>query len=87
MTWQAPSITPYPLEIITCVEAGVDLIDASFCHACTQQGLALSFLVSPPTPGDGGRITEARPGRNFTIFPAKLMPTSCIELNAARLMI
>lgn len=40
-----------PLEILTCVEAGVDLLDASFCHVCTQQGLALHFPVGPPPSG------------------------------------
>ena len=37
-----------PLEIIMCVEAGVDLMDASFCHVCTQQGYALNFPLEPP---------------------------------------
>ena len=45
-----------PLEIIACVEAGVDLIDASFCHMCTQQGYALKFLTAPPQGGRSGLV-------------------------------
>ena len=41
-----------PLDVLDAVEAGVDLLEASFCHQCTTQGYALTFPVKPPTTKD-----------------------------------
>ena len=44
-----------PLEALACIEAGVDLIDASFCHRCTLDGHALRFPKGPFPKGAGAK--------------------------------
>ena len=43
-----------------CIEAGVDLIDASFCHRCTLDGHALRFPKGPFPKGARQAETERR---------------------------
>ena len=53
-----------PLEILECVSAGVDLLDASFCHVLTQQGYAMSFPTAPPADGTAGAASGKRKRRD-----------------------
>ena len=47
-----------PLETVALLEAGVDLVDNSFCHGATVAGKALWFPVAPTAPVFPGESPE-----------------------------
>ena len=54
---------------------GVDLIDASFCHACTRQNLALCFPLdeTEEARGDGDGVSTKKRRRDAEDAPKTLL--------------
>ena len=62
-----------PLDVLDAIEAGVDMVDASFCHQCTTQGYALTFPLKPPssTSDDSEEETKGKGKRKRTALDEK----------------
>jgi len=63
-----------PQEALRLMALGVDLIDASFCHACTRQNLALCFPLDEPEEarGDGDGVSTKKRRRDAEDAPKTL---------------
>jgi len=64
-----------PQEALRLMALGVDLIDASFCHACTRQNLALCFPLDEPEEarGDGDGVSTKKRRRDAEDAPKTLL--------------
>jgi len=63
-----------PLDVLDAIEAGVDMVDSSFCHQCTTQGYALTFPLKPPnssTSDDSEEETKGKGKRKRTLVDEK----------------